>query len=46
LGFSKARFRNGRMGFYINTERLSSLKNKYQIGDKIEGSEAYEAYEG
>ncbi|MEA3421522.1 MAG: CHC2 zinc finger domain-containing protein, partial [Acidobacteriota bacterium] len=45
LGFSKARFRNGRMGFYINTERLSRLKNKYQIGDKTEGSEAYEAYE-
>jgi len=43
LGFSKARFRNGRMGFYINTERLSSLKNKYQIGDKTEASEAYEA---
>jgi len=45
LGFSKARFRNGRMGFYINTERLRSLKNKYQIGDKTEPSEAYEAYE-
>jgi len=43
LGFSKARFRNGRMGFYINTERLRSLKNKYQIGDKTEPSEAYEA---
>jgi len=42
LGFSKVRFRNGRMGFHINTERLRSLKNKYQIEDKTEGSEAYE----
>ena len=45
LGLSKVRFRNGRMGFHINTERLRSLKNKYQIGDKTEASEAYEAYE-
>lgn len=43
LGFSKVRFRNGRMGFCIDGERLRSLKNKYQIGDK---TEAYEAYEG
>jgi len=42
LGFSKVRFRKGRMGFCIDGERLRSLKNKYQIGDT---SEAYEAYE-
>ncbi len=43
LGFHKVRFKKGRMGFRINTERLRCLKNKYQIGDK---TEAYEAYEG
>jgi len=43
LGFHKVRFKKGRMGFCIDGERLRSLKNKYQIGDK---TEAYEAYEG
>jgi hypothetical protein len=42
LGFHKTRFNNGRMGFRINTERLRCLKNKYQIGDKTEASEASE----
>ena len=43
LGFHKKRFNNGRMGFRINMERLRCLKNKYQIGDKTEPSEASEA---
>jgi len=42
LGFHKKRFNNGRMGFHINMERLRCLKNKYQIGDKTEASEASE----
>ena len=42
LGFNKIRFKNGRMGFYINNERLRCLKSKYQIVDKTEASEAYE----
>jgi len=42
LGFHKKRFNNGRMGFRINMERLRSLKNKYQIRDKTEASEASE----
>jgi len=42
LGFNKIRFKNGRMGFYINTERLRCLKSKYQIVDKTEASEASE----
>jgi len=42
LGFHKTRFNNGRMGFRINTERLRCLKNKYQIGNKTEASEASE----
>ena len=43
LGFRKKRFNNGRMGFRIDGERLRSLKNKYQIGDTSEPSEASEA---
>jgi len=39
LGFNKIRFKNGRMGFYINTERLRCLKSKYKIGDETEASE-------
>ncbi|MBE3127250.1 MAG: toprim domain-containing protein, partial [Candidatus Atribacteria bacterium] len=31
LGFDKIRFKNGRMGFRINEERLGCLKNKYRI---------------
>ncbi|GAI74084.1 unnamed protein product, partial [marine sediment metagenome] len=42
LGFHKKRFNNGRMGFRINMERLRCLKNKYQIGDETEASEASE----
>ena len=42
LGFHKKRFNNGRMGFRINMEKLRCLKNKYQIGDKTEPSEASE----
>jgi len=46
LGFDKIRFKNGRMGFRINEERLGSLKTKYKITRGTEGSEAYEGSEG
>ena len=42
LGFNKIRFKNGRMGFYIDTERLRCLKRKYRIGDETEASEGSE----
>ncbi|MBN2396560.1 MAG: toprim domain-containing protein, partial [Candidatus Atribacteria bacterium] len=42
LGFNKLRFNNGRMGFRINEERLSCLKNKYRITHDAEGSEGSE----
>ena len=42
LGFDKIRFKNGRMGFRINEERLGCLKNKYRITDDAEGSEGSE----
>ncbi len=46
LGFDKIRFKNGRMGFRINEERLRSLKTKYKITRGTEGSEASEGSEG
>lgn len=46
LGFQKIRFKNGRMGFQINEEKLESLKANYQITDDPEGSEGSEASEG
>jgi len=49
LGFDKIRFKNGRMGFRINDERMGSLKNKYKITrgtEEPEGSEGSEGYEG
>jgi hypothetical protein len=46
LGFNKIRFKNGRMGFQINKERLGSLKTNYQIAGDPEGSEGYEGSEG
>jgi len=42
LGFDKIRFKNGRMGFRINEERLGCLKNKYRITHDAEGSEGSE----
>jgi type II secretory pathway component PulC len=39
LGFDKIRFKNGRMGFRINEERLESLKTNYKITHDPEGSE-------
>ncbi|MBU2440413.1 hypothetical protein KKI11_05695, partial [bacterium] len=42
LGFDKTRFKNGRMGFRINDERLWSLKSKYKITRDSEGSEGSE----
>ena len=41
-GFDKIRFKNGRMGFRINEERLGCLKNKYRITHDAEGSEGSE----
>ena len=38
----KTRFKNGRMGFRINDERLGSLKSKYKITRDSEGSEGSE----
>jgi type II secretory pathway component PulC len=46
LGFEKIRFKNGRMGFQINQERLESLKTNYQIADDSKESEGYEGSEG
>ena len=46
LGFEKIRFKNGRMGFRLNEERLQSLKTNYQITDDPEDSEGYEGSEG
>ena len=46
LGFDKIRFKNGRMGFRINEERLGCLKNKYRITHDAEGSEGSEGSEG
>jgi len=42
LGFDKIRFKNGRMGFRINEERLESLKTNYKITHDPEGSEGFE----
>jgi hypothetical protein len=42
LGFDKIRFKNGRMGFRINEERLGSLKTNYKITRGTEGSEGSE----
>jgi len=42
LGFGKTRFKNGRMGFCINEERLGSLKTIYKITRDPEGSEGSE----
>jgi type II secretory pathway component PulC len=42
LGFDKIRFKNGRMGFRINEERLESLKANYKITHDPEGSEGFE----
>jgi 5S rRNA maturation endonuclease (ribonuclease M5) len=42
LGFDKIRFKNGRMGFQINEERLESLKTNYKITHDPEGSEGFE----
>ena len=46
LGFDKIRFKNGRMGFHINEERLGSLKTNYKITRGTEGSEGSEGSEG
>ena len=46
LGFEKIRFKNGRMGFRINEEKLEFLKANYQITGDPEGSEGYEGSEG
>jgi 5S rRNA maturation endonuclease (ribonuclease M5) len=42
LGFDKIRFKNGRMGFRINEERLESLKTNYKITHDPEDSEGFE----
>jgi len=42
LGFGKIRFKNGRMGFRIDEERLESLKTNYKITRDPEGSEGSE----
>ncbi|MBU4228068.1 hypothetical protein KJ987_07445, partial [bacterium] len=46
LGFGKIRFKNGRMGFHINEERLGFLKTNYKITADPEGSEGSEGSEG
>jgi hypothetical protein len=43
LGFKKIRFRDGKMGFYINNKLLEKLKRQFQIED-TEGSEGSEGF--